>query len=85
MAANTLPLEKQSKRVHQGLMPTYYYRFEIAYPDVVTEVYTFYHYDFKLAADSVCGVLTLVYSDNTKSQLVSASNPMARIGNDVQV
>ena len=78
--ANTLPLEKQSKRVHAGLMPTFYYRFTVAYPDDVTEIYTYYQKDYTspVDADRVCGVLTVVYSDDTKERIVSATNPIAR-------
>lgn len=76
--SNTLPLEKQSKRVHSGLLPDYYHRIDVAYPSDTVEVYTYWQYDFKLDVNKVCAILTVTYTDNTKEFIASVENPLAR-------
>lgn len=58
--------DDRGTRVIAGLSPTLFDKITVAYPDSVTEVYT-----FTLDAHTV-GVVTLIFTDSTKANLSSA-------------
>lgn len=58
--------DDRGTRVLTGLVPGLYSKVDVTYPDAVTEVYTF------TLDGHVVGVATLIYTDSTKDDLLSA-------------
>ena len=64
--------QRQSKRVHFGLVPELYDKVTVLYPDSVTEVYTYQ----LLKEDGVyvvTGYVTVVYTNSDKENISSVT------------
>lgn len=57
--------QRQSQRVHTGLIPDLYDKVTVLYPDSVTEVCV-YELSDEIGAYSIVGYLEIVYTDTTK-------------------
>jgi len=78
----TRTYNRYGNRVYSGMMPPYYDRVDVAYPDAVTETYAFstknaYNDMFELMA-----VITLVYTDDSKTLLQTAEKTWVREESD---
>ena len=64
--------QRQSKRVHFGLVPELYDKVTMLKPDAVTEVYTYQ----LLSSDGVyttVGYVEVIYTDSTKEEILSVT------------
>jgi hypothetical protein len=64
--------QRQSKRVHFGLVPEVYDKVSVLYPDSVTEVYT-YQLLNDVGVYVTVGYIEVVYVDDTKEQISSVT------------
>ena len=69
---------RYGKRVYSGMMPPYYDRVDIAYPDDVTETYAFSTYNPDSGQFELMTTMLLVYNDSTKNQLIRAEKTWTR-------
>jgi hypothetical protein len=64
---------KQAKRTYSGLAPALYDKIEVAYPDTVTEIYTYSMFNEDTGNQQVTAMITVVYTDATKDFISSVT------------
>ena len=69
---------RYGRRVYSGMMPPYYDRVDIAYPDDITETYAFSTWNAEKEVFELMSTMTLIYIDSTKNQLSVAEKTWKR-------
>lgn len=69
---------RYGSRVYMGIMPPYFDRIDVAYPDTVTEDYAFSTWNDASIAYELMATIRLVYTDDTKCLLLSAEKTYKR-------
>lgn len=70
--------DRYNQRVYQGMMPPYYDRVDIAYPDTVTETLAFSTYNPSSQLFELMATIALTYTDDSKTLLQTAEKTWTR-------
>ncbi len=73
---------RYGNRVYQGMMPPYYDRVDVAYPDTVTEDYAFSVWNDVTAVYDLMSSLRIVYTDDTKALILYVEKTFKRPESD---
>ena len=64
---------RAANRTYTGLLPALYDKIDVTYPNDTTEVYTYSLLDPHSGNYAVQAIISVVYTDNTKSDLSSVT------------
>ena len=78
----TRTYNRYGNRVYQGMMPPYYDRVDIAYPNTTTENYAFSTFNPDSETFELMATIQLVYTDESKSLLLTAEKTWVRPESD---
>jgi hypothetical protein len=69
---------RYGSRVYMGIMPPYYDRVDVAYPNTTTEDYAFSTWNEDTDVYELMATIRLVYTDDTKCLISSAEKTYKR-------
>ncbi len=72
--------DRYNQRVYQGMMPPFYDRVDVAYPDTITETYAFSTFDAETQVFQLMATISLTYTDDSKVLLLTAEKTWTRPG-----
>jgi len=78
--ADNVTDNRYGSRVYMGMMPPYYDRVDVAYPDTVTEDYAFSTLkpDASVATYELMATIRIVYTDATKTLITTVAKTFKR-------